>query len=384
METDSLTTVTDVTEAIDGLLESDPSTFADAESIEALMGQASRLDAFLTEATAAFDASGDWAPDGAKTAAAWLARRCRLPQNQARRIVRRGRELRHLPACSKAWRDGAINAAHVDTLAAVRRDSTEELLERDEQVLVDQATTLRFEDYVRIVGYWEQRADPDGTDECAGKGHARREVYLEQSFQGVWLGKMTLDPISGAIVSNELGRLERELFESDWSEARQRLGREPTVSELSRTSGQRKADALVEMATRSGTAPAHGRRPKPLFSVFVDYECLNGRILELAQGTVVSPGSLVPWLDEAIIERAVFGPGSRVDVGARTRLFSGATRRAIELRDRQCTHPYCDGSARCQVDHIIPYSEGGLTTQENGRLLCGFHNRLRNQRPPPT
>ena len=25
----------------------------------------------------------------------------------------------------------------------------------------------------------------------------------------------------------------------------------------------------------------------------------------------------------------------------------------------------------------------GPTTQENGRLLCPFHNRLRNQRPPP-
>jgi hypothetical protein len=44
----------------------------------------------------------------------------------------------------------------------------------------------------------------------------------------------------------------------------------------------------------------------------------------------------------------------------------------------------CDEPAeRCQADHIIPYSLDGLTVQENGRLLCGFHNRLRNQRPPP-
>ncbi|HEX4245426.1 MAG TPA: DUF222 domain-containing protein [Acidimicrobiales bacterium] len=383
MEFVSMTAVTDMTEAIDHLVESDPSTFADAESIEALMRQFSRLEAVVTERVAAFDVSGDWAPDGARTAAAWLARRCRLPKHQARRMVHRGRELRHLPACERAWKEGTITGAHVDTLAAVRRDSTEELLQRDEKVLVDQATTLRFEDYVRVVGYWEQRADPNGAEDHAEKALARRDVYLEQSFLGTWLGKMTLDPISGAIVANELSRLERELFESDWSEARDRLGREPAVSDLSRTPGQRKSDALVEMATRSGTAPATGRRPAPLFSVFVDYESLNGPILELAQGTVVTPGSLVPWLDEAIIERAVFGPGPRVDIGCRTRLFTGATRRAIELRDRECTHPYCDGSAPCQVDHIIPYSQGGFTTQENGRLLCGFHNRLRNQRPPP-
>jgi 5-methylcytosine-specific restriction endonuclease McrA len=99
---------------------------------------------------------------------------------------------------------------------------------------------------------------------------------------------------------------------------------------------------------------------------------------------VVAPGSLVPWLDEALIERAVFGPDARVEIGTTSRLFTGATRRAIELRDRECTHPYCDLPAdRCQVDHILPYASGGPTNQENGRLLCGYHNRLRNQRPPP-
>ena len=68
----------------------------------------------------------------------------------------------------------------------------------------------------------------------------------------------------------------------------------------------------------------------------------------------------------------------------RTRLFSGATRRAIEIRDQECTHPYCDEPVeRCQADHVIPWSQDGPTIQENGRLLCGFHNRLRNGRPPP-
>ena len=33
------------------------------------------------------------------------------------------------------------------------------------------------------------------------------------------------------------------------------------------------------------------------------------------------------------------------------------------------------------MDHILPAAQGGLTTQENGRLLCGFHHRLRNQMP---
>ena len=86
---------------------------------------------------------------------------------------------------------------------------------------------------------------------------------------------------------------------------------------------------------------------------------------------MVPPGALLPWLDRADLERAVFAPGRRVEISPRTRLFMGATRRAIEVRDRQCTHAYCDVAApSCQVDHIQPWALGGPTTQENGRCCA--------------
>jgi 5-methylcytosine-specific restriction endonuclease McrA len=100
---------------------------------------------------------------------------------------------------------------------------------------------------------------------------------------------------------------------------------------------------------------------------------------------VLSPGELVPVLAGADVERIVFdGPSRVIDVGE-ARFFRGALRRAIEVRDRHCQHESgCDVPAeRCEVDHIVPAGEGGPTTQENGRLLCGFHNRRRNERPPP-
>src|ERR1700729_3051333 len=91
MEHDSLTAVTDLTKDIDRLVGPDPSTFADAESMEALLRQFLRLEAVITEAAAAFDASDEWAADGAKSAAAWLAPRGRLPLGPTPRGVHRGR-----------------------------------------------------------------------------------------------------------------------------------------------------------------------------------------------------------------------------------------------------------------------------------------------------
>ena len=155
-----------------------------------------------------------------------------------------------------------------------------------------------------------------------------------------------------------------------------------TLLDLRRTPAQRRADALVELARRAEAAPPGARLPAPLFTVVVDYPTLVGRICELANGTPVTPGSLVPWLEEATVERIVFDTRSRViDVSERRRLFEGALRRAIEVRDQTCFHPSCGAPAEdCQVDHIIPWSEGGPTTQDNGRLACGFHNRARHRR----
>jgi hypothetical protein len=381
------TGIEELAAAIDGLLAEGAEAHCDAGSIKELVRQHSRLESVLSTASAAYDASGDWAADGAKTATAWMARSCRLPKAAARRMVRRGRHLRHLPVVAEAFSEGAITAAHLDAVVSVRRPGNEETLARDEALLVKQAKRLRFDQFTRAVAYWDQLADPDGTEEAAEERRSRRDVYLEASLNGMFLGSMTLDPISGSIVSNELQRIEEEFFKADWARAREERGGNPAADDLWRTPAQRRADALVEMAARSSLVEPDGvrRPPAPLFSVLVDWPTLSGRVCELAEGIVVSPGELVPWLSVADLERAVMEPSGRVEVSPTQRLFTGGTRRAIELRDRECVHAYCDlPGLRCQADHLLPWSHGGRTTQENGRLLCGFHNRLRNhERPPP-
>ena len=369
-------------------------TLGDAgEWVQSLERTLARVESFVTSEIGALDRSGEWREDGARDVTAWLMTRCRLARSSARRQLRRARALDSLPGFGRAWSAGEITGSHVDVVAAIQRCSTADALRDGEDLLVGHARTLRFSSYCRAVAYAEQLADPDGADSSDEERRARRGVQLSQSFAGTWLGSMTLDAISGEIVSGELERIYEEMFTADWARAREVHGREPLVSELERTARQRRADALVEMATRSATAPADARRPAPLFSVLVGYESLHGRICELASGTVVAPGSLVRLLDEAVVERAVFSPGRRVEIGQRTRLFAGATRRALELRDRRCTHPYCEEPVgRCEADHVRAYSDGGETTQENGRLLCSFHNRLayrerhgrlHGERPPP-
>jgi hypothetical protein len=68
---------------------------------------------------------------------------------------------------------------------------------------------------------------------------------------------------------------------------------------------------VVEMAKRSATAPADGKRPRPLVSVVVGYDRFK-QICELMDGTVISSVTAGALLDEGVIERVVFDGPSRV------------------------------------------------------------------------
>ena len=72
-------------EAIDELIAEDALAHCDAASVKCLMRQLTRLESVTTNAVAAFDSSGDWSIDGAKTAAAWVSTACRLPRAMGRR-----------------------------------------------------------------------------------------------------------------------------------------------------------------------------------------------------------------------------------------------------------------------------------------------------------
>ena len=372
----------ELTNAIDALCATDPARLADREAIQALHRQLERLEAATTRASAAFDAAGAWEADGARSAAAWVATRCRVPVAAARRRVRVGRALRHMALVEAGWLAGDIDGERVDALAQARTRVRSACFARDEMLLVEQAARLRPRQFAHALAYWRQRADPDGVEDGARAEHGARRLHLSQSLGGGWVLDGAFDPIAGAVLHRTLKDIEDELFAADWAEARGRVGAAVCAADLVRTPAQRRADAAVEMARRARAVPPGARLPEPLFSVFVGYETFKGRICELAEGTVVTPGCLVGWLEDGWVERVVFdGPDRVRNLGVRRRIFTGATRRSVEVRDRECFHEFCDIPAQdCQIDHVQPYSAGGLTVEGNGRVACGYHNRQRHRR----
>ena len=82
------------------------------------------------------------------------------PVAAAKRRVRLGRTLRHLPAVARAWRDGAIGTDQARAIASARRHRTEAAMARDEEMLVAQAEELGFEDFYRVLELLEAAGRP--------------------------------------------------------------------------------------------------------------------------------------------------------------------------------------------------------------------------------
>ena len=132
---------------------------------------------------------------------------------------------------------------------------------RDEAMLVDHALTLRFDDFVRAVDYWCQLHDPDGVEHDAVDRYQARSAHLSQTFDGTGVLDATFEPVGFALFSESLARIEREMWEADWVEARARLGASVCEADLCRTRAQRRYDALIEMARRAQAVPDGARLP---------------------------------------------------------------------------------------------------------------------------
>lgn len=375
----------DLAAAIDGLLETDldPLDAADLhELVVEVHRQATRLAAAQARILARWDAVGAWGDDGSKAAAARLSRTCGMSSKQAHVELRRARGLRTMPVVAAAFTAGEVDAERVDALVRASRPEVADVFARDEEMLVGQARRLLHGEFRKALTYWSHRADPHGAEERARQVHHDRRVDIAHTYEGTVDIVGVFDPVSGAIVADELARLEQSLFEQDWGAARAEHGATALPKHLARTAGQRRADALVQVARRSAHMPTGAHPGRPLITVLVGDKTL-AEVCELAAGTVLAPHEVVPLLGEADIERIVFSAPSRVIEVGRRRSFVGALRRIIEVRDRHCTFPGCEVPAhRCQVDHVVEWSNGGETTQENGRLLCGAHNRARNRAGP--
>ena len=371
-----------------------------AEAVERQVRIRNKFAALDARLAGAFDASKEWMGNGARTAAAWLVTAGRERKATAAQRVAHGRALRAMPMVWTAYAAGKINADHVDTLVTARA-GREEAFTADEALLVGWAVDKRYVAFRQEVRYWCDQIDPDGADERAEQQFARSEWHASKSFEDETFVNGRLDAVGGSIYRRELDRLTEWLFEQEWAEATARLGEgNVTVRDLARTPSQRRAAAQILMAERSGAMGLGiaGTVTRTVLNVVMDWAtfcaelarkegrtdlCFPGeRTCRLDDGTIIAPSTALSLGLAGHVRGLILDPdGVPLHFGQEHRCFTGDLRTAMQLTHDYCGHGAgCDvPSWRCQLDHLVPFTDGGPTAAENGDPKCGPLNRWKER-----
>jgi Domain of unknown function (DUF222)/HNH endonuclease len=348
------------------------------EGLVALRRGIDRLEAEFARWLEAFDRRHAFRGDGSTSAIAWLRNRCGLSGGAAATRVEVARELKSVPGAVGLFRAGGIG---FDSAAALSRTAAEvgrKAAGLAGEVLVDAAARLQPEQCRDVGRQLRHVVDPEGELAQELRQHCRRRFSLSQARDGMYLCEGLLDAEGGALLRTALVALD------------------PPLPGEERTPAQRRADALVELATRqlqAGSLPSRqGQRPQLLLTV--SQAGLRGRPGEKAAelryaGPVSTAAARRIACDAAVTEvhaRAAQeiavatsghdGSKQALAVPPAQRTVAAWMRRALIRRDRECCFPGCDrGPEWCDVHHIIHRADGGPTKLWNLVLLCRTHHR---------
>lgn len=396
-----------VVEAVEGLgegvAELDPAGLEAVGMRELLVGveRARRvIDAAGVAVAGMVDRGNPFAGQGWCSARTVLKHVLQLSGPEAHRRLQTARMQDRLPEWAAAERCGVVGVAQCELMGRVAANPRvgDELLCRDAPALLDDAVAVSFEEFERRARTWEALADTAGDRDRNARDHDRRDVMLRPNPDSYgWSLQGSLPEVAGAELMGVWARFVEAEWDSDWADARARLGDRATTADLARSEPQRRADATVAMARAAATTlpggAGTGGGSLVTVNVLVDQLTLEAHlrgespdpahyrhvVCRTQAGRRVHPDDAVNSALIGHVRRVVLdSAGTIIDLGRRSRLFRGAAREAVMLMHHQCVWAGCDRPVHwCDADHSRGWKAHGATVPRNGAPLCRAHNLLK-------
>lgn len=346
-----------------------------------------QLDALLMRVLRQAEAVGAGLDTGATSTTNWWSHATRTTRAEAHRIARLARSLEDHEEVAQALVTGDVRTDQ----ARVVTESVDALPDTVAASVPEAATRFLLEKAgehdakaLRILG----RRVLEVVDPVAADAEEARRLEAEEaqalavaSFtmvddgHGTCHGRFTVPSLHGAMLVKDLkARVARTHekpvgSEGESGQGAPRLGRHRM--------GLAFVD-YIETRPRTSTPKAGGLAATVV--VTMELETLLGglRAASLDTGGRISAGEARRLACRAGIIPVVLGGASvPLDVGRRRRFHTEAQRIAMGIRDGGCTADGCDAPPGMTEAHHdeVPWSRGGGTSVEKGRLLCPPHHR---------
>jgi hypothetical protein len=319
----------------------------------------------------------DWAVDTEAAVSAEVAAALRMSQGLAASQLRYARAMRErLPKLAEVFQAGDIDQRTFATIVY----RTDLITDRDLLAVVDgqlALTVVRWPSMTRgrLAGHIDKivaKADADAVRRRTER-RTEREVWFADLGSG-------LSEIHGSLLSPDAHALDKRL-----------TALAGTVCEHDpRTREQRRADALAALAAgadrmgcRCGLRDcAAGERPAGtpvVIYVIAEQAAIDGRsgatASEVCADGLVSPELVAELAAEAKLVLLTHPIDAAPEPGY---VPSKKLADFVRCRDLTCRWPGCDRPAfDCDIDHTVPYSDGGPTHASNLKCYCRTHHLVK-------
>jgi hypothetical protein len=357
---------------IDELADIDPHDIPDTVLLDSqarLLRAERRLHGIGARRLQAMDSRDVTTIECGRSTRAWLVEEQLLGRGDADIRLQVARSSVVRPAIVTAMVAGEANQAHANVIVNfLPKLDSPDTRDHAEKTLLDAA---KFADPTRLTRGLRQLRDALSLDETAEaravRRHEGRWLRFTPTFDGMTRFDGMLDPAAAATVQTAIEALAQPGGEVD-----------------NRTTAQCRADALLDLAKvamRSGELPASAGEPTQVH-VTTDIADLLRRLQpgdtcrSTINGTPVTPNTVrMLACDAGIIPVVMRGTSEVLDLGRSTRTWSRAQRKAAKLRDGGCVFPKCQAPIdRCELHHIVHWSNGGPTDHRNGAHVCTYHH----------
>ena len=370
-----------------------------------------RLHAVRSTMIAAVASNSSFVDDGHHSPTHWLQAVANCARSTAARQVNMAAMLRELPGAALAASQGDIGDDQLRLLLKLflNQRGRQALAESEsEAMLVGYAVSLTLRDFARVCERWLAHVDPDGNIRDHELSRQARRVTNAQVGAGHVLTAQG-DALSGDIITRILDEQARVELDRDRADLVAAYGDSANQHPLARTARQRRYDALLSIVLKGAAAASSPAGfADPLVNIVTNVETLNAVVqshfgslgppmanppmthppatsermwlCQTVSGVPLAPADLLVAVLLGQIRRVVVDSVGRViDLGRRSRLFTGGAREAVLLGGGRCCWPGCDRVGD-QIDHVAPWARaGGFTVPKNGAPMCGTHNRYKHR-----
>jgi hypothetical protein len=322
------------------------------------------LEAVFTTGLRRFDKSGEYAADGALGIVPWLKWKCKLSGGAAAERVEVGRQLEHLPQTQQAFANGELGYQHAAILARTAEHVGVAEVRKAEASLLKAAETMDPGQFTGVAKQFEHRVDAAGALAEANRAYERRYLHVGEPVDGLMRIDGLLTAECGARFKSSLDAMTP-----------------PPARDDTRTPGQRRHDALLELTARRASGSTDGAGARPHLIIRASVDTLAGTAGapagELEGGGTVPAETVRRLACDSALTR-ITGKGELdAEVTRATRITPPATRRAVADRDRGCVADGCGRPPQwTDTHHVKHWTQGGPTALPNLVLLCRPHHRM--------